>query len=287
MPLAGAYTPGPRSARDTGPQARRDPLGDSGPWAWRDTGPHPVQNTGPHASRDTRPRPEQPQRSTAPNAARDRDLAMIAGLASTPPPVPGALEDDPLTSPSFSLKANTAADSRSYGSSRKHAKPSGHGAVPGNGNGNGTGSYPAADYVDAGHAYQAAPPAAPMEPWHSAPPAPSMGRHAVGYGDPYQHAGPSASHGGYAADPLGGGYSPPAYEAPRYAESARPAYQALPDPRMAAPPPYANGHAQHAYPGQSPYPGGHSAGGYTNGYDAGYGGEPYAGGGYEPYPSRG
>jgi hypothetical protein len=28
-------------------------------------------------------------------------------------------------------------------------------------------------------------------------------------------------------------------------------------------------------------------GGYTNGYDAGYGDDPYAGGGYGPYPSRG
>jgi hypothetical protein len=282
-PLAGAYPPGPRSARDTGPQARRDPLRDSGPWT-RDTGSHPVQDTGPHASRDARPRPEQPRPSAAPNPVRDRDLAMLAGLASTPPPVPGALDDDPLTSPSFSLKADTAADSRSYGSSRKHARPSGHGAAPGHGNGNGTGSYPVGDYVGGGHAYQPASPAAPMEQWHSTPPGPSMGRHSVSY-DPYQHAGPSASHGGYVGDPLGG-YSPPAYEAPPYAEPASPAYQALPGPGMAAPR-YANGHAQHAYPGQSPYPGGHPAGGYTNGYDAGYGGEPYAGGGYERYPSRG
>jgi len=51
--------------------------------------------------------------------------------------------------------------------------------------------------------------------------------------------------------------------------------------------PYANGHAQHAYPGQSAYPDGHPAGGYTNGYDAGYGVDPYAGGGNGPYPSRG
>jgi hypothetical protein len=280
-PLAGPYAPGPRSARDTGPQPRRDPLRDSGPWARRDTDPHPIRDTGPHASRDARPRPEQLRRDTT----RDRDLAMLAGFASTPPPVPGALDDDPLTSPSFSLKADTAADSRSYGGSRKHAKPSGRGAAPGNGaahpNGNGNGSYPAADYVGAGHAYQAAPPAAPMEQWHSAPPAPAKGRHSLAYGNPYQHAGPSASDGGYVPDPLGG-YSP------RYAEAA------LPDPGMAAPPlpaagpaPYANGHAQHAYPGQSAYPDGHSAGGYTNGYDAGYGRDPYAGGGYKPYPSRG
>jgi hypothetical protein len=293
-PLAGSYAPGPRSARDTGPQPRRDPLRDSGQWARHDTGPHPIRDTGPLAPRDTRPPPEQPRRSTAPNPARDRDLAMLAGLASTPPPVPGALDDDPLTSPSFSLKADTAADSRSYGSSRKHAKPSGQGA-PGNGaahangNGNSTGSYPAADYAGAGYAYHAAPPAAPAEQWHSAPPAPAKGRHTAAYGNPYQHAGPSASHGGYDADPLGG-YSPSAYEGPRYGEPASPAYQALPDPGVAAPRgpvPYANGHARHSYPGQAAYPDGNAAGGYTNGYDAGYGGDPYAGGGYGPYPSRG
>jgi hypothetical protein len=316
-PLAGSYAPGPRSARDTGPQGRRDPLRDTGPqsrrdplrdtgpqgrrdplrdsgqWERRDTGPLPIRDTGPLPPRDTRPRPEQLRRSTAPNPARDRDLAMLAGLASTPPPIPGALDDDPLTSPSFSLQADTAADSRSYGNSRKHARPSGqgargNGAAHANGNGNGTGSYPA-DYAGAGYAYQAAPPAAPAEQWHSAPPAPAKGRHTAGYGNPYQHGGPSASHGGYDADPLGG-YAPSAYEGPRYGEPASPAYQALPDPGMAAPPgpvPYANGHAQHSYPGQAAYPDGNSAGGYPNGYDAGYGGDPYAGGGYGPYPSRG
>ena len=281
-PLAGSSAPGPRSARDTGPQARRDPLRDSGPWPRRDTGPH--------ASRDTRPRPEQPRRSTVPNPQRERDLAMLAGLASTPPPIPGALDDDPLTSPSFSLKADTA-DSRSYSSSRRHAKPSDQGAASGNGaaNGNGNGSYPAADYASAGRAHQTAPPAVPAEQWPSAPPAPARGRHTLAYGNPYQHARPSASHGGYDADPLGG-YSASDHEAPRYAE---PAYPVRPDPGMTAPPlpagpvPYANGHAQHAYPGQSAYPDGHPAGGYTNGYDAGYGGDPYAGGGYGPYPSRG
>jgi len=183
---------------------------------------------------------------------------MLAGLASTPPRVPGALDDDPLTSPSFSLMADTAADSRSYGSSRKHAKPSGQRAAPGNratrANGNGNGSYPTADYAGAGRAYRAAPPAAPAEQWHSAPPAPARGRHTPAYGDPYQHAGPSASHGGYDADPLGG-YSAADYGAPQYAE---PAYPALPDPGMTAP-----------------------------GYDVGYGVDPYAGGGYGPYPSRG
>jgi hypothetical protein len=292
-PLAGSHAPGPRSARDTGPQPRRDPLRDSGPWTRRDTGPLPIRDTGPHASRDTRPRPEQPRRSTAPNPRRDRDLAMLAGLASTPPRVPGALDDDPLTSPSFSLKADTAADSRSYSSSRRHTRPSGQGAAAGKGaahaNGNGNGSYPTADYAGAGRAYEAAPQAVPAEQWHSAPPAPARGRHTLPYGNPYQHAGPSASHDGYDADPLGG-YPAADYEAPRYAE---PAYPALPDPGMTARPlpagpvPYANGHAQHAYPGQSAYPDGHPAGGYTNGYDAGYGGDPYAGGGYGPYPSRG
>jgi len=289
-PVAGSYAPGPRSPRDAGPQPRRDPLQDSGPWTRRDAGPDPIRDTGPHASRDTRSRPERPRRSTAPNPQRDRDLAMLAGLAGTPPRVPGALDDDPLTSPSFALKADTAADSRSYSGSRKHARPSGQGGAPGNGaahaNGFGNGSYPTADYAGAGRAYQAAPPAVPAEQWHSAPPAPARGRHTLAYGNPYQHAGPSASHGGYDADPLGG-RSASDYQAPQYGEAT---YPALPGPGMTAPAgpvPYANGHAQHAYPGQSGYPDGHPAGGHTNGYDAGYGVDPYAGGGYGPYPSRG
>ena len=248
-PLPGAYTSEPRSARDTGP------------------------------------RPEQPRRGTAtgPNPARDRDLARLAGLASAPPRIPGALDDDPLTSPSFSLKADTAADSRSYGGSRKHAKPSGQGAGPAHADGNGNGSYPTDGYASAGYSYQAAPPAAPAEQWYSAPPAPA-GAQTPAYGNPYQHSGPGVTgspaggqaapgHGGYLADPLRV-YSPSAYEAPRYADPASPA-------------PYADGHAQHPYPDQAAYPDGYATGGYRGGHEAGYAGDPYAAGGHGPYPSQG
>jgi hypothetical protein len=216
---------------------------------------------------------------------------MLAGLASTPPPIPGALEDDPLTSPSFSLRADTAADSRSYGGSRKHAKTSapgapghaaGHGA--GHGNGSGSGGYPPTDYAGAGYAYPAPPPAAPAEQWYSAPPTPAQAR-TPAYGNPYQHArpGPASSplggqgapdQGGYLADPLRV-YSPPAYEPPRYAEPAGPAHPP-------ASVPYADGYSQHPYPDQAGYPDG-----YSNGYQAGYARDPYAGGGYGPYPSQG
>src|SRR5262249_52131759 len=156
----------PRSVRDTGPHAQRDPLRDGAPRARRDTGPQQ--------------HPEQPRRSaTGPNPVRDRerDLAMLAGLVSAPPPIPGALEDDPLTSPSFSLKADTATDSRSYGNGRKHAKTTGQGATPAHRNENGNGGYPPPDYASPDHAYQATPPApkpsappAPAEQWYSAPP---------------------------------------------------------------------------------------------------------------------
>jgi hypothetical protein len=219
---------------------------------------------------------------------------MLAGLASAPPPIPGALEDDPLTSPSFSLKADTAADSRSYSTSRKHARTSGPG-VPGNGaaHANGSGSYPSGDYAGAGYAYQAPPSAPPAEQWYSAPPAPAAA-HTPAYGNPYQHSGPGTTsspaggqaapdHGGYLADPLRV-YSPSAYEAPRYAEPASPAYQPLP---AAGPVPNADGYSQHPYPDQAAYPDGYSSGGYSHGYEAGYARDPYAGGGYGPYPSQG
>ena len=228
---------------------------------------------------------------------------MLAGLASAPPPIPGALEDDPLTSPSFSLEADT--DSRSYGKSRKHAKPSGHGAAPsraaGNGAGHGSGNYPTAGHASAGYAYHAAPPAS-AEQWYSAPPVPAEAP-APAYGNPYQHSGPitgspaggqaAPGHGGYLADPLRV-YSPRPYEAPQYAEPASPGYPALPEPRMSAPPlpasgpvPYADGYAQRHYPDQATYPDGYAADGYRDGYQAGYTGDPYAAGGYGPYPSQG
>jgi hypothetical protein len=289
-PLAGSYPGEPRSPRDTGPHAQRDPLRDSGPQARRDTAPQAIRDTG--------PRPEQSRRSTTtgPNPARDRDLAMLAGLASTPPPIPGALEDDPLTSPSFSLKADTAPDSRSYSSSRKHARTGGPGepgpAAHANGNGRGRGSYPSADYDGAGYAYQAAPPAAPAEQWYSAPPSSAAARPPA-YGNPYQHSGPGtgglgAPDHGYLADPLHV-YSPSAAEAPRYAEPAGPAYRPLP---ATGPVPNADGYSQHPYPDQAAYPDGYSSdgyssGGYSHGYEAGYARDPYAGGGYGAYPSQG
>jgi hypothetical protein len=205
---------------------------------------------------------------------------MLAGLGSAPPPIPGALEDDPLTSPSFSLKADTAGDSRSYGGSRKHAKTGGPGTAPAHANGNGSGSYPAGDYASMGHAYHAAPPAAPPEQWYSAPPAP----HTPAYGNPYQHSGPGPAsslaggqgapdHGGYLADPLRV-YSPPAYDAPQYAEPAGPA-------------PYADGYAHHPYPDQATYPGGYSANGHRGSRETGYARDPYADGGHGAYPSQG
>jgi hypothetical protein len=227
---------------------------------------------------------------------------MLAGLASAPPPIPGALDDDPLTSPSFSLRADTAADSRSYSGSRKHARPSDpgapghadHGAAHTNGNGNGGGSYAPADHASAGYAYGAAPPAAPVEQWYGAPTAPAQTRPPA-YGNPYQHSRPGTTgspaggghaapdHGGYPADPLRI-YSPPAHGAPRYAGPASPAYQPLP---ATGPAPYADGYSQHPYPDQAARPDGYSAGGYSHGYEAGYARDPYAGGGYGPYPSQG
>jgi hypothetical protein len=240
---------------------------------------------------------------------------MLTGLASAPPPIPGALEDDPLTSPSFSLKAVPASDSRSYSNARKHAKPaadhSANGAAHANGNGNGhganghsSGGYPASDYADPSYAYQSAPPAAPAAAdWYSAPPAPAgtpAEPQAPAYGDPYAHAGSgsgatgahaggeaTAAYNNYLADPLRV-YSPPRHEAPApYAEPASPAgYMAAPLP-PAGSAPYADGYPAQSYPDQSGYQDGYGTGGYAPGYEAGYSGDPYAPGGYVPYPPQG
>jgi hypothetical protein len=250
---------------------------------------------------------------------RDRDLAMLTGLTSAPPPIPGALEDDPLTSPSFSLKAVPANDSRSYSNARKHAKTAPaadhsatNGAADGNGNGHGanghsSGGYPAADYADPGYAYQSAPPAAPAAAaadWYSAPPVPAgppTEAQTPAYGNPYAYPGSgnggatvahtgsqaTAGHNNYLADPLRV-YSPPGYEAPApYAEPASPgAYMAAPLPPAGAAP-YADGYPAQPYTDQAGYQDGYSPDGYAPGYEADYPGDPYASGGYAPYPPQG
>jgi hypothetical protein len=304
VPAAGRSYPEQRSVLDSGPRSSRD----TGPYQARNTGPQPAPE---HRRRDT----------TGPQSTRDRDLAMLSGLASAPPPIPGALEDDPLTSPSFSLKAGPASDSRSYSNSRKHAKttptadyPAANGAAHANGNGNGlggnghsSGGYPEADYADRGYAYQAAPPAAPTAAaadWYSAPPGPAgppAEAQAPAYGNPYANTGPdsagspaahtgsqaTAGYNNYLADPLHV-YSPPRYEAPSpYAEPASPAaYLAAPLP-PAGSAPYADGYPEQPYADQAGYQDGYGAGGYAPGYEAGYPGDPYASGGYAPYPPQG
>jgi len=301
-PAASRSYPEPRSVLDSGPRSSRD----TGPHQSRNTGPHPVRDTGPQ------PRPEPRRRdATGPQSTRDRDLAMLAGLASAPPPIPGALEDDPLTSPSFSLKAVPSSDSRSYSNARKHAKTepaADHSTANGSSNGHGgnghsSGGYPAADYADPAYAYQAAPPAAPAAAdWYSAPPpvpaGPPAEAQTPAYGNPYAHNGSghgaaahadsqaTASYNNYLADPLRV-YSPPGYEAPaHYAEPASSAaYMAAPPPAGSAP--YADGYPAQPYPDQAGYQEGYGTGGDAPGYEAGYSGDPYASGGYAPYPPQG
>jgi hypothetical protein len=278
--LAGGRSyPEPQALLDTGPRSRRD----TGPVAARDTGPQPRAG---HRRRD----------STAPHAPRDRDPATLSGPAGAPSPIPGALEDDPLTSPSFSLKAVPATDSRSYSNARKHAKTAGPSTAPGaaahaNGNGhgsngNGNGSHRPNDYSDPGYAYQAAPPAAvpppaPSAEWYNAPAARTQ---PPAYGNPYQHAGGgngngAASYPGYLVDPLRV-YSPSGHEAQApYAEpTGQDPYQGMPSNGSA---PYADSYPGHPYPEQA----GYRSDGPS--YDQGYHADPYAAGGYGPYPRQG
>jgi hypothetical protein len=291
------------------------PLPGPGPRSSRDTAPRGIRETGPRPLRDTGPQPgagHRRQDSTGPHAASGEDLAVLAGFTSAPPPIPGALDDDPLTSPSFSLKAGADTDTRSYSNARRHAKTTGPAPVPGAGpaNGNGSGSYPAADYTDPGYAYQAAPPAAvpppaPAADWHSAPAAPAAEARAPAYGNPYQHPGRANGSGGlsgeisvsgaaggypnYLADPLRV-YSPPGYEAKgTYAEATgTDAYQAVPAPRLAGTAPYADGYAGHPYADRGGHPDGYRSGAPVPGYEQqGYRADPYAAGGYSPYPSQG
>src|SRR5215469_7264147 len=288
-----------RSRQPAVPAAR---MAAEAPAAGRDVpvGAHSSLDTGPYATRGT--------------GAHARKAA--------PPPVPGALEDDPLTSPSFSMKAYPATDSRAYGHARKSSRapsPTGtdNNATPlasdpltSNGASH-TGShdsrsYLAADYSNPTHAYPSEPAAAAPTQWYGAPPAEPAP--APGYGNPYSYppagaAGSPASasgdprYDGYLADQLHV-YSPPPYESPvsAYPDSSGASYPALPTPGMAAPatggqagPAYPEAYPQHLYTqGQPPpYPDGSGGAGYAPGYENGYGGDPYAGGGYGGYPPQG
>jgi hypothetical protein len=285
---------------------------DSGPYRTSDTGPHPLHDTGPRAVRDTGPQPRPDHRrwdTAGPYAASDQDMTTLAPAppprpklgrpASAPPPIPGALEDDPLTSPSFSLRAVPPSDSRSYSNARKHAKPIDQ-PVP-HANGNGNGGYPAAD---PGYAYQSAPPAAmpspaPAADWYGAPTVPAAESRTPAYGNPYQYPADgngssagfadnqaTAGYPGYLADPLRV-YSPPGYAEPvPYPEPSAPApYQSLPN---GATMPYADGYSGHPYAEQAGYPDGYHAAGHAGpGYEDGYRADPYAAGGYGPYPPQG
>ena len=245
--------------------------------------------------------------------------AMLGGPSiplSSPPP--GALDDDPLTSPSFS--AIPASDSRSYNNARKHARTgAGNGMGRGTGRGpGGEGAHAGASYAGPAHGYHSSPPPAP------APATPPGGWRAApveqlhppsAYGDPYGsrpaagHANGHAAYGAgqtapqyedYATGPAHG-YRQPGYQAPAavpYPQPAAVPYQG--QAVMGGPAQQFDGagqaHYPGAYPGQMPHAGGHQgaapyedgygAAGYRPSYDGGYGADPY-GGGYDGYQAQG
>lgn len=279
---AHAY-PGPRSVAGTGPRY----AGDTGPLAAWDTGPQ-ARDTGPLFQATPRSQAAHRRPGTGPEAAPDRDLPTLPGIATTAPPLPGVLADDPLTSPSFSLRAEPASDSRSYRNARKHAKS---GQPDASGNGTASSGPPVGDYADAGYGYHSAPPAAvppPASPadWYS-PPAEQQ---TPVYGNPYQRTGyghgsagytdsqPATGYPGYLADPLR--VYTPGYQMPSpYTEPAGPAGYQQPATGTA---PYGDGYPQHSSPAQTAY-----TDGYVPGYDRGYEGGPHAAGGDGPYPPQG
>ena len=313
-------------------ETSRHPSLDAAPLPTRETSRHPSLDTGPHATRgtgaharDAAPLPvrnggRHPSLDTGPRPVRDPNLGTLPGTGAPPPPVPGALEDDPLTSPSFAMRADPATDSRSYGHARKSSRAADPGGTSNNspppasdpltsngasqtGSHHNSGSYLAADYSSSAHAYPTEPAAAAAQ-WYGAPPAEPAP--APGYGNPYSYpeAGQADSptsvagdpgYAGYLADPLRV-YSSPPYESPvsAYPDPSGTAYPALPAQGMApatgqAGPAYPEAYPQHPYThGEPPpYPDGSGAAGYAPGYENGYGGDPYAGGGYSGYPPQG
>jgi hypothetical protein len=268
-------------------------------------GQHPSLDTAPYTARDGG---RHPSLDTGPRRRRDPGLAALSGLASPPrPPVPGALDDDPLTSPSFSLKAVPATDSRSYSQARRSARTAagpGNGSAPvtgesltSNGVGHTTrresGGYSVADYTSPGYAHPE-PAAAGAAQWYAAPPAAPAPAPAyanpysypgTGTGAPAGHPGADPGHGSYLADPRRV-YSSPRYEpqAPAYPGGSMGPAGHAPYPEAYPEHPYGSGHGQ---PEQAQYQDGYAGAGYTPSYENGYGGDPYAGGGFGTYQPQG
>jgi hypothetical protein len=332
VPAARLAAEAPNASRHI--PASSHPSLDTGPYTARDGGRHPsldtglplpvAGGTGAHSARDGS---RHLSLDTGPRPARDADLAMLTGLASTPRPrVPGALDDDPLTSPSFSLKEVPPTDSRSYGHARKNAQPGsgylgsdpltrdGSRGTPGRESGGyAAGPDPTtppylAGHAGPGYAYPAEPAAAAAQ-WYAAPPAEPAP--APEYGNPYSYPSPGtgspagyapdAGHGSYLADPLRV-YSPPTYEPPvsAYPDPSSAPYQPHPAPGVPAqsmeppePALYQGPYPEYQYgPGQgqpepAQYQDGYAGAGYTPGYENGYGGDPYAGGGFGSYQPQG
>jgi hypothetical protein len=187
--------------------------------------------------------------------ASEPSLAMLASLASAPPGrPPGALDEDPLTSPSF---ARPTVDSRSYQSARKNPQgqdTGGHqhldsppaGAGYG-GNGYGTGGYEATGYDDGS-----------------------------GYPNGSGHSAADAA----AYTPAGGTYQPPDYTTTAYAYPPAPAAQASPPPVPAQQPA-----GWYGAPDEPAVPQGNPYGSYVEPAQAGYPTIPPAG--YEPQQHAG
>ncbi len=129
-------------------------------------------------------------RPAPPPPANEPSIAMLASFASAPP---GALDEDPLTSPSFS---RPAIDSRSYSSARKSAPSGDTGPHPRSGDLPGQ-----ADYGSGGYGSSDVPPNGHVSGAHRAPGHGGPAYGGAGYSDP------GSSDAGYGDS----GYGDPGY----------------------------------------------------------------------------
>ena len=278
------------------------------------------QQTAADVSRPSSSAPAAGGRRAASSAQPQHEptIAMLASLAGTPAArPPGALDDDPLTSPSFAVPA---VDSRSYSSARKNVQTGPH---PAGGNhaaagydyGSGdspsslpaSGGYSTPDFADPGYSYQA--PLPPAADWSSTPahgtPVHSTPAHDNPYGsyvDSAPPAYPATPQPGYADAYPGTGYQsypslsePSGYPEPAYEPAAETPYQGFPAAALPAPPAdpgqYPLQHAgyptdddygaEHADP--AGYPDAYGNVGYPPGYPADYVADPYGHDGYGGY----
>ncbi len=200
----------------------------------------------PEWARSSNSSPATSRGEARPRQAGEPSIAALSSLATSAPARPhGALDEDPLTSPSF---ARPAVDSRSY--QRPHARPAGSGAHPQPAPSPASASYGPAGYGSTGYGTDDHRP----DGYQPGTDYPGLAYPAADYGGSGPHSAPPASPPASAA---ADGYHLPGQASPGYAYPAAQAPQAAPA-------------GWHQPPDEPAHAGGNPYGSYVDPAPAGY-----------------